>query len=93
MSASNTPLTIPTIVHLARLIDARGKSARYLRDPESDTVLHVVIREVGPFDGETNTGAQDVRDQFVRLSGTMEHWIPVSEAVAALAGGRLAITG
>lgn len=84
---SSVPLNATTVMWLAKLIQARDcQRIRIQRNPQVDAILDATIREITPFNGRENTGAQDIRDQFLHLSSMVEIWLPVSEVVAALEG-------
>lgn len=69
-------------VSLGYVLGSMGKRVRWLRDPDSG-VLEGVARHIvkSPDNPGFLTDEDDVRDGYVRISATFEHFIPVREAM------------
>lgn len=84
--AAHQPLTAVAVRHLATLLEACDRNATLSWTTDGgESVQSAVARRIGSFDGASQTGAQDVRDQHLHVSGFIERWIPVTDALALLA--------
>jgi hypothetical protein len=84
-------LTMGDACTLADIIRAAqgGKRVRWLVD--SGDVMEGVARSIGDTDGTFLRAGQDVRDGYLRISATFEHYLPVAEVIAKCQAGEFAI--
>ena len=75
-------MTFLAAVHAGTLIDSLGKRVRWL-DDESGDVLEGVARHIviSPDGAGFLSADDDIRDGYLRISGTFEHFIPVPDVL------------
>lgn len=78
-------LTLRDLHNLVYLDQSLGKRVRYLPHPDSD-VMEGVARHivVSPDNPGFLQGDVDVREGYLRISGTFEHFIPVREVMGLI---------
>jgi hypothetical protein len=88
------PMTHGDILTAARIIDGCRRDARvtWAADGDVSRLLTGTMRHVtnGAGDGAHADTSRDIRGQFVRISATFEHWLPVADIMAMLAEGLFA---
>lgn len=84
-------LTEPDVRKLHTILEAATNHSTITWETESGSVLRGVARRVDRYDGETYSGGDDIRDQFLHVSSTMEHWFPIHQVLAKVADGSMAI--
>lgn len=75
------PLTLQTAKALGEIIDLAQRGARVKWLVENDNIMTGVMRSVGDAQGNFLRADDDIREAFVRVSATFEHFIPVMDMV------------
>lgn len=76
------PFTLRDLVTYGGINDACANSlrVRWAVGGDVERIVEGVARNITTKDGMA-LGSGDVRDGYLWISGTMEHWIPMSEVV------------
>lgn len=84
---TNEPLTISQATYLATLLTACQSNARvkWAVDGDTDRILDGVARAITHEGGGFLSRDEDVRDGYVWISGTFEHWLPVRDVLDLMA--------
>jgi hypothetical protein len=82
-------LTMRDLTLLRRVVEIaeRGSRVHWLIE---DRIAEGVARSVGDDRGNFLRQDDDVRDGYLRISGTMEHFIPVTRVMDLIAAGEFA---
>ena len=86
------PLTVSDLVALSTLLEAtKVRRVRWLNEHGDllDGVARCFAHEGGGFLGKDD----DVRDYYLHVSGTFEHWLPVRELIPMVNEGRFVLDG
>jgi hypothetical protein len=88
----NDPLTFRQMSELQALMPAvQGcRPVRWLVD-DTNVLCEGTARAITHIGGGFLNADEDIRDGFVWISGTMEHWLPVREVMAKISKGEFAI--
>lgn len=84
---AHPPLTAQDVTHLNAVLNAASAQAtvRWASETDEDEIRTGVARRVGPFDGQSQHDAPDVRDQYLHISASVELWLLVGDVVAMVA--------
>lgn len=72
------PLTMTDAVHLEIVLSA-AQGNKYVARLIDDKVVHGTARSIGDERGNFLTNQEDIRDGYLRVSGTFEFFWPVAE--------------
>lgn len=78
------PLTLVDALLISNLISGLDGPIKYLVNEDTDSIFKGVARTITQFDGESYSGSEDIRQQYLHVSGTVEMWIPVHEVLRAM---------
>lgn len=88
--SDHPPLSIADVVALDRIVRACShKRVRWLT--ERGDLLDGVARSIGDQNGNFLQRGEDVRDGYLRISGTFEHFLPVKRVMEMLGAGEFAV--
>jgi hypothetical protein len=88
------PVTAATVRNLAAMLDGVRHGARIWLHVDTERQWGGVMRDLCDAEGDSTQGywhEGDVRDKFVRISSTLEEWLPVADIAAGLADGSILI--
>jgi hypothetical protein len=80
-------LNLQTLTRLADLQHAAGNNSRVRWEAESGAVVDGVARHFTDVNGNFLRDDADVRDAYLRVSGTMEHFLPVTQVLGLMESG------
>lgn len=86
-------LSLIDVQHLAAILNAANVECPVKwTDDRGETIKEGIARRVGPFDGATQTGAQDMRDMHLHITSPLaERWLLVSSVVDLMREGEFSI--
>ena len=76
------PVTAATVRNLAAVLDGVRHGARIWLHVDTERQWGGVMRQLCDAEGDGTQGSWDegdVRDKFVRISSTLEQWLPVAD--------------
>lgn len=87
----NEVLTAETVLRLHEVLDACEKHLKVKWEADDDLeVREGVARRVSKFNGTDHVDDEDVRHQFLHISGFVETWIPMEEVLRLRRAGAMA---
>jgi hypothetical protein len=84
---STRPLTVSDTVALAAICSAAQRSTRIARLLDTGDIFTGTARSIGDENGGFAGPQDDIRDMYLRVTSTFEHFLPIAELIDEVKAG------